>query len=101
VQDCNTQAQKRQEAIEEVKPAPRALFLSVLLGVSLRRFFAVMHGVSCVSSSRVGVVCGLLMVSGVVVLGRFTVMMRSVRVVFRCLLVMFGSFLGHRISSMA
>jgi hypothetical protein len=30
----------------------------------------------------VGVVCGLLMVSGVVVLGRFTVMVRSVRMMF-------------------
>ena len=49
----------------------------MLLGVSLRRFFAVIHGVSCVSSRRMGVVCGLLMVSGVVVFGRFTVMVRS------------------------
>jgi hypothetical protein len=49
----------------------------------------------------VGVVCGLLMVSGVVVLGRFTVMVRSVRMMFRCLLVMFRSFLGHCLSSMA
>jgi hypothetical protein len=47
------------------------------------------------SSRRVGMVCALLMVSGVVVLGRFTVMVRSVRMVFRCFLVMFGSFLGH------
>ena len=50
--------------------------------MSLRRFFAVIHGVSCVSSRRVGVVCSLLMVSGVVVLGRFTVMMRGVRMMF-------------------
>jgi len=65
----------------------------VLLGVSLRRFFAVIHGVSCVSSRRVGVVCGLLMVSGVVVLGRFTVMVRSVRMMLLSLLVVLGSFL--------
>ena len=58
------------------------LFLTVLLGVSLRRLFTVMSGVSCVSSRRVGVVCALLMMSGVVVLGRFTVMVSSVRMVF-------------------
>jgi hypothetical protein len=61
---------------------PNALFLTVLLGVCLRRLFTVMSGVSCVSSRRVGVVCALLMMCGVVVLGRFTVMVRSVRMVF-------------------
>ena len=62
----------------KVNLAPKPLFLSVLLGVSLRRFFAVIHGVSCVSSRRVGVVCGLLMVSGVEVLGRLTMMKRAI-----------------------
>jgi hypothetical protein len=75
------------------------LFLSVFLGVSLSCLFTVMTGVSCMSSRRVGMVCALLMVSGVVVLGRFTMMVGSVRMMFRCLLVMFGCFLRHSISS--
>jgi hypothetical protein len=58
------------------------LFLTVFLGMSLRRLLTMISGVSRMSSRRVGMVCALLMVSGVVVLGRFTVMVRSVRMVF-------------------
>ena len=58
------------------------LFLTVFLGVSLGGFFTVVSRVRCVSPRRVGVVCALLMMSGVVVLGRFTVMVSSVRMVF-------------------
>jgi hypothetical protein len=67
----------------------------MFLDVSFRRLLAVMHGVSCMSSRCVSLVRAFLMVSGVVVLGRFTVMMGGVRMMFRSLLVMFGSFLGH------
>jgi hypothetical protein len=76
-----------------------ALFLPVFLGVSLGCLFTMIAGVSCMSSRRVCVVCALLMVSGVIVLGRFTVMVGSVGMMFRCLLVMFGCFLRHSISS--
>ena len=60
--------------------------------MSLRRFFAVMHGVSCVPSRRVGMVCALLMVSGVVVLGRFAVMVGRIGMMFCGLPMVLGCF---------
>jgi hypothetical protein len=69
------------------------LFLAMFLGMSLRGLFTMITGVSCMSPRGVGVVCALLMSSGVVVLGRFTVMVGSIRMVFRRFLVMFGGFL--------
>jgi hypothetical protein len=104
---CNDPAvastEEKGEPLSQIPPCYStegfALFLPVFLGVSLGCLFTMIAGVSCMSSRRVCVVCALLMVSGVVVLGRFTVMVGSVRMMFRCLLVMFGCFLRHSISS--
>jgi hypothetical protein len=100
---CNDPAvvstEEEREPLSQIPPCYStegfALFLPVFLGVGRGCLFAMMSGVSSMSSRRLGMVCALLMVSGVVVLGRFTVMVGRVRMMFRSLLVMFGCFLRH------
>lgn len=59
--------------------------------------FRVLGGMKMVSVRQVGVVCGLLMVAGLVVSGGFFVVARSVFVVFRCMCVVMGCFVRHGI----
>jgi hypothetical protein len=58
------------------------LFLSVLLGVSLRCLLSVHSGVKLVATRSVCMVCRLLVMAGLVMLGRFPVMLGGVRAVF-------------------
>jgi hypothetical protein len=71
------------------------LLVSVVLDVRLRRFGRVMVRVLPMAVGRMGVVSGLAVVAGVMMLGRFVVMSRSVLVVLRRLLVVIRSLLGH------
>ena len=77
----------------------RRLFLTVLLGVRFGGFFTVVSGVRCVSPRRMSVVRALLMMSALIMFGSFLVVASSMGVMFRRLLVVFGSFLRHGISS--
>jgi hypothetical protein len=61
--------------------------------MSLDRLLRVSPTVNYVAPSDVGVVCSLLVTSGLVMLCRFSVMASGVREMFGCLLVMFCSFL--------
>ena len=54
----------------------------MLFGVSNHRVFSVLSGVNHVTPSGVGMVCRLLMMSGVVVLGRFPVVASGMRQMF-------------------
>jgi len=74
------------------KPA-QELFLPVFLGVSLHGLFTVISGVSCVCPRCMRMVCGLLVMSALMMLSRFVVVAGSLCMMFRCLLVVFGRFL--------
>ena len=69
------------------------LFLPVFFGMSLHGFITVISGVSCMRPRCVGMVCGLLMMSAFVMLSRLAVVAGSMRVMFRCLLVVLRGFL--------
>jgi hypothetical protein len=58
------------------------LFLAVLFGVSYHRVFSVSSGVNRVASRGVGMVCRLFVMSGVVMLGRFSVVTGGMRKMF-------------------
>ena len=58
------------------------LFFSVLFGVSLHGLFGVPSGVNHVAPRRMGVVCCLLVISGLVMLGRFPVVASGMRQMF-------------------
>jgi hypothetical protein len=73
-----------------------AVFLRVML-VGFLRVFACMRGV-LVRDLRV--MCGLLMITGLVMLRRFVVMLRRVLMMVCCLTVMLSSFMGHRLISL-
>ncbi len=73
----------------------RLRFLPVVLDVSLRGLSSVMRRVVRVAMSEVGVVCGLLVVTGFVVFGGFLVMPSSVLVMFGGLVMVFGCLIGH------
>jgi hypothetical protein len=62
-------------------------------GVRLGGFFTVVSGVRCVPPRRMRVVRALLMMSALIMFGSFLVMASSMGVMFRRLLVVFGSFL--------
>jgi hypothetical protein len=61
---------------------PHTLFLAVLLGVSLRCLLSVPSGVKLVGSRCVCMVCRLLVMSGLVMLGRFAMVPGGVRAMF-------------------
>jgi hypothetical protein len=71
----------------------KELFLPVFLGVSFHGLFTVISGVSRVCPRRMGMVCGLLMMSAFVMFSRFGVVSGSMCVMFRGLLVVFRCFL--------
>ena len=58
------------------------LFFPVLFEMGLDRLFSVSSAVNYVAPSQVGMVCSLLVTSGLVMLGRFSVMARGVRQMF-------------------
>jgi len=60
----------------------KILFFAMLFGVSHHRVFSVLSSVNRVTPSGVGMVCRLLMMSGIVVLGRFPVMASGMRQMF-------------------
>ena len=65
----------------------------MLFGMGLCCFFRVMPTMNCVCSGRVRVMCCLLVMSTFMMLGRFTMVPSSMRMMFCCLLMMFCSFL--------
>jgi hypothetical protein len=67
----------------------------VVLGVQLRGFARVMVSVFRMSTGRVCVVCGFLVVSCIVMLGGFGVVPRRMSVVLGGLAVVLGGFLRH------
>ena len=71
------------------------LFFAVLFGVCLHRMFRVISGVCGVAPRGMSMVRGLLMVSSIMMLRRFPMMARGVRMVFGSFLMVFGCFLGH------
>jgi hypothetical protein len=71
----------------------------MLLGMSLRCLFRMVSGVKAMSSGCVSVVCGLLVVSAFVMFGRFAMVAGGVGMMLRRFLVVFRSFLRHRVSS--
>jgi hypothetical protein len=72
------------------------LFLAVLLHMGLASFLGVFSRVKRMASSRVGMMCSFLVVSAVVMLGRFAVMVGSVSMMFRGMPVMFSCFFRHK-----
>jgi len=67
----------------------------VFVHVGLGRFVGVMHGVKSVSPGSMRMVGRFFVMSAVMVLGRFAVVTRGVRMVFRRLLMVLGCFLRH------
>jgi hypothetical protein len=76
------------------------LLLAVLFGVLLGGVLVVFHGMQSVAVRDLGVMRGLLVVAGLVMLGRFAVMLGRVLVVIRrVLMVLMDSVLAHLLSS--
>jgi hypothetical protein len=71
------------------------LFFAVLFGVCFHRVFGVISGVCRMTPRRMSMVRGLLMVSSIMMLRRFPMMARGVRMVFGSFLMVFGCFFGH------
>ena len=72
-----------------------ALFLAVFLHVGLASVLGVVSRVKRMASSRVGMMCGLLVMSAIVMLGRFAVMAGSVGMMFCGLPMVLGCFFRH------
>jgi hypothetical protein len=72
-----------------------ALFLAMLLRMGLAGFLGVVSRVKRVASSRVGMMCGFLVVSAIMMLGRFAVMVGSVCMMFGGLPMVLGCFFRH------
>jgi hypothetical protein len=68
------------------------LFLPVILHMGLTGMLGVLSRVERMASSCVGMMCGFLVVSAIVVLGRFAMMMGSVSMMFRGLPMVLGCF---------
>ena len=86
---------RHREATNSGGLSQAALLLAVLLGMRSSCLFGVMSSVGGVPVRGMGMVAGLLVVSGVVVFASFCVMVSSMCCVFCCLLVVLGCFLGH------
>jgi hypothetical protein len=71
------------------------LFLAVLLHMGLAGFLGVVSRVKRMASSRVGMMCGFLVVSAIMMLGRFSVMVGSVSMMFCGLPMVLGCFFRH------
>jgi hypothetical protein len=71
---------------------PARLFLAVLFVVLFHRLFSVTSRMDYMRSRYMSMVRRFLMMPGLVVLGRFTMMTGSVGKMFLYLLVVFGSF---------
>ena len=71
------------------------LLLAMLLCVSFRSVVRMLISVLRVRARRVGMVCRLLMIPGLMMFGGLSVMLGGMNVMFCGLLVMIGSFLGH------
>ena len=67
----------------------------MLLHVDLASFLGVLSRVMRMASSRVGMMCGFLVVSTIVMLGRFAVMAGSVGMMFCGLPMVLGCFFRH------
>jgi hypothetical protein len=67
----------------------------MLLAMNLCCLFRVTPSMKCMSSSRVSVVCRLLMLSAFVMFRCFPVVTGGVGMMLRRFLVVFRSFLGH------
>jgi hypothetical protein len=78
----------------------RGLFLSMFLSVSLPRILRMLSGMDGVSGCRVSMMGRFFMLPSVMMLGRFTVMVGGMRVMFRCLSMVISCFLRHAISSL-
>jgi hypothetical protein len=74
---------------------PARLFLAVLFVVLFHRLFSVTSRMDYMRSRYMSMVRRFLMMPGLVVLGRFTMMTGSVGKMFLYLLVVFGRFLRH------
>jgi len=72
-----------------------ALFLAMLLRMGLAGFLGVFSRVKGMASSRVGMMCGFLVVSAIMMFGCFAVMVGSVGMMFRGLPMMLGCFFRH------
>ena len=64
----------------------------MLLHMGLAGMLGVLSRVKRMASSRVGMMCGFLVMSAIVVLGRFAMMMGSVRMMFCGLPMVLGCF---------
>ncbi len=76
------------------------LFLTVLVAVGAACMFTVFGRMRGVTVGRVCMVRGLFMMTGLVMLGCFSMMLCSMLVMFRCLLVMVGGFARHVVGSL-
>ena len=67
----------------------------MLRHVGLEGFLGVLSRVKRMASSRVGMMCGFLVVSAIVMLGRFAMMVGGVGMMFCGLPMVFGCFFRH------
>ena len=67
----------------------------MLLHVDLASLLGVLSRVKRMASSRMGMMCGFLVVSAIVMLGRFAVMVGSVGMMFCGLPMVLGCFFRH------
>ena len=81
-------------------PSSSELFLSVLLGVSLPRFFGVLPGMNGMPRSGMCMMGRFFVLPTVMMLRRFAVMAGGMSMVFRGLPMVLSCFLGHAISSL-
>jgi hypothetical protein len=70
-----------------------------MLGVMTTRLGVVLFGVTGMAVGAMSVVCGLLVIPGLVVLGGFAVMLGGVLVMFGGLEVMFDCVFAHLVRS--
>ena len=75
--------------------APKSLFLAVLFGVGFAGMAGMLIGMLGMSGRRVRVVGSLFVMAGLMVLGGFSVVFGSLRVVGGGVLVAFSCFLRH------
>ena len=67
----------------------------MFLSVSLPRILRMLSGMDGVSGCRVSMMGRFFMLPSVMMLGRFTVMVGGMRVMFRCLSMVISCFLRH------
>jgi hypothetical protein len=82
-------------AVNYVTESAIPLFLAVLLHMGLAGMLGVLSRVKRMASGCVGMMCGFLVMSAIVVLGRFAMMVRSVSMMFCGLPMVLGCFFRH------